>query len=86
MTELPDDNASAYMRRIRSFVLREGRMTPAQQRAFDTLWSRYGIDYHGTAHDFGASFGRQARRRWSAVAARAGDAYGKQLRWERNNL
>lgn len=42
-----DDSTPEYMRRIRSFVLREGRMTPAQQRAFDTLWSRYGIDYRG---------------------------------------
>lgn len=30
-------------RPIRSFVLREGRMTEAQRRALDTLWPRYGI-------------------------------------------
>jgi len=30
-------------RRIRSFVRREGRLTPAQQRALDTLWPRYGL-------------------------------------------
>jgi len=29
-------------RPIRSFVLRQGRMTEAQQRAFDRLWPRYG--------------------------------------------
>jgi tRNA (guanine-N7-)-methyltransferase len=62
--DTPDHTNSApeYMRRIRSFVLREGRMTPAQQRAFDTLWSRYGIDYHGIQHDFAANFGRHAPR------------------------
>jgi tRNA (guanine-N7-)-methyltransferase len=29
-------------RPIRSFVRREGRLTPAQQRALDTLWERFG--------------------------------------------
>jgi tRNA (guanine-N7-)-methyltransferase len=55
-----DDSTPEYMRRIRSFVLREGRMTPAQQRAFDTLWSRFGIAYRGTPHDFAATLGRHA--------------------------
>lgn len=50
------------LRRIRSFVLREGRMTPAQQRAFDAYWTRYGIDYQGTVQDFNARFGRHAPR------------------------
>ncbi len=54
--------APAYLRRIRSFVLREGRMTPGQQRAFDAHWSHYGIDYHGAPHDFDANFGRVAPR------------------------
>ena len=34
-------------RKVRSFVLRQGRFTPAQQRAFDELWPRYGLDYTG---------------------------------------
>lgn len=29
---------------IRSFVLRQGRMTSGQERAFETLWPRYGIE------------------------------------------
>jgi tRNA (guanine-N7-)-methyltransferase len=67
MTDSPDHDderarAPETMRRIRSFVLREGRMTPAQQRAFDTLWSRYGIDYQATAQDLDARFGRSAPR------------------------
>ncbi len=49
-------------RRVRSFVLRQGRFTPAQQRAFDELWPRYGLDYAGTARDFDAAFGRHAKR------------------------
>lgn len=62
-TDQPTPNETPeYLRRIRSFVLREGRMTPAQQRAFDTLWSRFGIDYDGSAKDFDAVFSRTAPR------------------------
>ena len=49
-------------RRIRSFVLRQGRFTPAQQRAFDAQWPRFGLDYTGVPRDFDAMFGRRARR------------------------
>lgn len=49
-------------RQIRSFVLRQGRFTEAQQRAFDILWPRLGLDYTGTLRDFDAAFGRHAPR------------------------
>ena len=49
-------------RRVRSFVLRQGRFTPAQQRAFDELWPRFGLDYTGGPRDFDAVFGRHAPR------------------------
>lgn len=49
-------------RRVRSFVLRQGRFTPAQQRAFDALWPRFGLDYVGQPRDFDAAFGRTAKR------------------------
>jgi tRNA (guanine-N7-)-methyltransferase len=49
-------------RQVRSFVLRQGRFTEAQQRAFDTLWPRYGLDYTGQPRDFDAVFGRSAPR------------------------
>jgi tRNA (guanine-N7-)-methyltransferase len=55
-----DYDTPSHLRRIRSFVLREGRMTPAQQRAFETHWARFGINYTGTAQDFGVHFGRHA--------------------------
>ena len=38
------------LRRIRSFVRREGRLTPGQQRALDELWPRYGIDFDTPAN------------------------------------
>jgi len=56
------DDSGNRERRIRSFVLRQGRFTPAQQRAFDQHWSRYGLDYAGAPRDFAASFGRNAAR------------------------
>ena len=49
-------------REIRSFVLRQGRFTPAQQRAFDGLWPRFGLDYSGESRDYDTVFGRQALR------------------------
>lgn len=45
-------------RPIRSFVRREGRMTPSQQRALEKLWPRYGIDFvEGKPIDLEAIFG-----------------------------
>lgn len=38
-------NDTAPRRGIRSFVLRAGRLTFAQQRALDELWPRYGLDW-----------------------------------------
>ncbi len=47
-------------RRIRSFVLRQGRITAAQQRAFDQHWTRFGLDFNGATRDFACLFGRRA--------------------------
>ncbi|WP_045770397.1 tRNA (guanosine(46)-N7)-methyltransferase TrmB [Xanthomonas albilineans] len=47
-------------RQVRSFVLRQGRFTPAQQRAFDALWPHFGLDYQGRPRDLEALFGRGA--------------------------
>lgn len=47
-------------RTIRSFVKREGRLTPAQQRAIDQLWPKYAIDATDASIDLDALFGRQA--------------------------
>ena len=49
-------------RRIRSFVLRAGRTTPAQQRALAQLWPAYGIEMSGAALNLDAIFGRCAPR------------------------
>ena len=54
--------ATTGHRAIRSFVLRQGRFTPAQQRAFDALWPRLGLDFTGQPRDFDGIFGRSAPR------------------------
>ncbi len=56
------DNLGIHGRRIRSFVLRQGRFTPAQQRAFDQHWSRYGLECNLDGSD--------APRNFDAVFAR----------------
>ncbi len=38
------DSERARHRPIRSYVLREGRLTTGQKRAFDTLWGRFGVE------------------------------------------
>jgi tRNA (guanine-N7-)-methyltransferase len=49
-------------RHIRSFVLRAGRMTPAQERALTELWPLYGVNLGADVLDLEAIFGRRAPR------------------------
>jgi tRNA (guanine-N7-)-methyltransferase len=58
---MPDTDADARPRRaIRSFVLRQGRMSPAQRRACDELLPRYGLPFTAAPLDFKRVFGRAA--------------------------
>ena len=45
---------------IRSFVLRQGRVSNAQKRCYDTLMPRYGIAYSTRPLDLDSAFGRAA--------------------------
>lgn len=54
------DSNNKSLRSIRSFVRREGRITPAQQRALKDLWSRYGLEAGEAPIDFVRVFGRAA--------------------------
>ena len=51
------DDTARPRRQIRSFVLREGRLTAGQQRAFDTLWPKWGLTFQSEALDLSAVFG-----------------------------
>ena len=48
------------LRTVRSFVRREGRLTPGQQKAIDTLWSDFAIDEGDSIIDLNELFGRDA--------------------------
>lgn len=52
--------AEQPLRPIRSFVRREGRITPAQARALKELGPRYGVDLIDTPIDFARLYGRSA--------------------------
>ena len=47
-------------RAIRSYVLRQGRLTKAQARAIDRYWIEFGIDYRNELLDLYAVFNRDA--------------------------
>ncbi|MFW5426363.1 MAG: tRNA (guanosine(46)-N7)-methyltransferase TrmB [Methylophagaceae bacterium] len=48
------------LRTVRSFVRREGRLTPGQQRAIDTLWTDFAIDEAESLLNLNEIFGRDA--------------------------
>ena len=49
-------------KRIRSYVLRTGRMTQVQKRSLEKNWQRWGIEYDGREIAFDAVFGRSGPR------------------------
>ncbi len=51
----------SYSHTIRSFVRRNGRITSSQQRALETLWSRYGIE-NDNILNLKELFGREAKK------------------------
>ena len=63
MTDTPqqsphaENNQTEQRRGIKSFVLRQGHMTAAQQRAIDDNWAQFGLDFQAAAVDLNAAFG-----------------------------
>ncbi len=53
-------NSSARHRPIRSFVLRGGRITDGQRKAFEANWPRYGLEPDDGLIDYADLFQRQA--------------------------
>ena len=50
------------MRKVRSFVLREGRLTTGQRNALDSLWPTFGLERDDGLLNPQAVFGRDAPR------------------------
>lgn len=56
--ELPEGKV---MRRIRSFVKREGRLTKRQEQALSQQWQSMGLDHQSENFDLAEVFGREAK-------------------------
>jgi tRNA (guanine-N7-)-methyltransferase len=68
------NNQNSKHRRIKSFVLRTGRMTAGQQKAYDQYWPQLGLDIENGVLDYNSTFGRQA-----PVVLEIGFGMGKSL-------
>jgi tRNA (guanine-N7-)-methyltransferase len=64
-------------RRIRSFVLRAGRVTAAQERALTELWPAYGLDFRNEPIDLDVAFGRGFAPRTSVRCLEIGFGAGE---------
>ena len=53
-------NEVTFMRRIRSFVVRDGRMTDGQRQALKDLWPQFGLNVEDGLIDLNKVFGREA--------------------------
>jgi tRNA (guanine-N7-)-methyltransferase len=60
--DAPRNADPGHRRGIRSFVLRTGRATAAQQRALSELWPKYGVEFAAQPLDLDQLFGRSAPR------------------------
>lgn len=63
MPELPEPNSNAPPRvsaRIKSYVLRQGRLTPGQRDALTSQWPKFGLDYAPKKLDLTQLFDRDA--------------------------
>jgi len=77
----PDDITPAasteenkHLRKIRSFVLREGRLTKGQQRSLDLFWPTMGLEHQAEQYDMTKVFGRA-----SELVLEIGFGMGKSL-------
>ncbi|MDH2924951.1 tRNA (guanine-N(7)-)-methyltransferase [Nicoletella semolina] len=63
-----------YLRKVRSFVLRTGRLSDYQREMMNANWSKLGLDYQAQPFDFRAIFGND-----NPVVLEIGFGMGKSL-------
>ncbi len=65
MTETPQDrlkraqDSGRVIREIKSFVVRQGRLTKGQEAAIETFWPTMGLEHQKQAYNWQAVFGNQ---------------------------
>ena len=67
MTEMSKNEEDLKNRRIRSFVLRQGRVTKGQANALETQWPNYGVEYGLQPIDLNTLFGRNDLKIQSSI-------------------
>jgi tRNA (guanine-N7-)-methyltransferase len=72
-----EDNSNPQHRRIRSFVLRQGRLTKGQERALETGWPQFGIDYSENLLDLNHIFERKDSNKILEIGFGMGESTAK---------
>jgi len=67
----------ASQRRIRSFVLRQGRLTKGQARALETVFPKFGITYKPELLDLSTQFGRADSKKILEIGFGMGETTAK---------
>jgi tRNA (guanine-N7-)-methyltransferase len=76
--ENTEDLKSEHMhRRIRSFVLRQGRVTKGQANALETQWPKYGLEYGLQSIDLNALFERVESKKILEIGFGMGETTAK---------
>jgi len=70
-------NEDATQRRIRSFVLRQGRLTKGQARALETVFPKFGINYAPELLDLNATFNRADSKKILEIGFGMGETTAK---------
>ncbi len=79
MKATPQDDASEdfKQRRIRSFVLRQGRLTKGQERALETVFPKFGIPYVAEQIDLNEKFNRPESKKVLEIGFGMGETTAK---------
>lgn len=77
MRAMTEQNEDLTQRRIRSFVLRQGRLTKGQERALETGWPKHGLEYASQSIDLNQLFSRNESKKILEIGFGMGDATAK---------
>lgn len=77
MRAMTEHNDDLTQRRIRSFVLRQGRLTKGQERALEMEWPKNGVEYASQSIDLDVLFGRKENKKILEIGFGMGDATAK---------